>query len=218
MPQSGFLEQKPRSPGSLAVVIALHGAAIAALMLAKHEFIQAPPVVTEIRHIPLPKDPPPEPPKPADPRTPIISRIDTVSPIVPRPILDNIQIVEPQPLQPIAFDPGPIGPAIAPPSDPPQPVREPVRIAARIDPRSELQPPYPASEERAEVEGSVTISVLIGTDGRVKAVEKVRATSEAFFRATERQALRHWRFKPATLDGRPVETRTTMTVHFQLRA
>ena len=52
----------------------------------------------------------------------------------------------------------------------------------------------------------------------MKGVEKIRATSDAFFRATERQALRHWRFKPATVDGRPVESRTTMTVHFQLQA
>jgi protein TonB len=60
--------------------------------------------------------------------------------------------------------------------------------------------------------------VLIGADGRVKAVEKLRATSDAFFRATEQQALRHWRFKPATVDGRPVEARKVMTVHFQLMA
>ena len=91
-------------------------------------------------------------------------------------------------------------------------------MAARLDSSSELQPPYPAAEERAEVEGSVVIRILIGTDGRVKAVEKVRATSDAFFRATERQALRHWRFKPATVDGRPVESRQTMTVRFQLNA
>jgi protein TonB len=64
----------------------------------------------------------------------------------------------------------------------------------------------------------VTIRVLIGTDGRVKAVEKVRTASDAFFRATESQALRHWRFKPATLDGKPVESSKVMTVHFRLLA
>lgn len=83
---------------------------------------------------------------------------------------------------------------------------------------SELQPPYPASEQRAENEGSVTVRILIGTDGRVKSVEKVRGASDAFFRATEQQALRHWRFKPATVDGRPVESRKVMTVHFRLMA
>jgi hypothetical protein len=28
--------------------------------------------------------------------------------------------------------------------------------------------------------------------------------------------LRNWRFKPATLDGRPIETSKVMTVHFAL--
>ena len=95
---------------------------------------------------------------------------------------------------------------------------EPVRIAARIDPRSELQPPYPASEERAANEGSVKVRLLVGADGRVKAVEQLSATSDAFWRATEKQALRHWRFKPATVDGKPVESRLVLTVHFQLPA
>jgi protein TonB len=52
----------------------------------------------------------------------------------------------------------------------------------------------------------------------VKAVEKIAATSEAFWRATERHALRHWRFRPATLDGRPVESRQKVTVHFRMDA
>jgi protein TonB len=64
----------------------------------------------------------------------------------------------------------------------------------------------------------VTVRLLIGADGRVKAVEKVRAASDAFWRATERQALRHWRFTPAMVDGKPVESRTTVTVHFELTA
>ncbi len=93
-----------------------------------------------------------------------------------------------------------------------------MRTEAQIDGRSRLQPAYPPAEERAAVEGSVTVIVTIGTDGRVKDVEKVRAASDAFYRATEQQALRHWRFKPAMVDGKPVESRKTMTVHFRLDA
>ena len=89
-------------------------------------------------------------------------------------------------------------------------------MEARLDPRSELLPPYPAEEERAEREGMVTIKVFIGTDGRVKRAEKVSAASDAFWRETHRHALRNWRFKPATLDGKPVESVKTMTVRFVL--
>lgn len=92
----------------------------------------------------------------------------------------------------------------------------PVRTAATLDARSEAQPPYPASEQRLGREGSVTVRLLVGADGRVEAVERVAATSDAFWVATQRQALRAWRFRPATVDGRPVESRFTMTVRFRL--
>jgi protein TonB len=60
------------------------------------------------------------------------------------------------------------------------------------------------------------VRITIGTDGRVKAADKVSATSEAFYSATERHALRSWRFRPATVDGKPIESATVLTVHFRL--
>jgi periplasmic protein TonB len=37
-------------------------------------------------------------------------------------------------------------------------------------------------------EGTVAVRVTIGADGRVTAVQEVRATSDAFFRATQQHA------------------------------
>jgi protein TonB len=223
MSQGGFLEQKPKSPGSLVIVVALHGVALTALMLAKTEYIRLvdPPIV--VRPIPDTPEPPPIPEPEPDRQAPKQkSEIRYVPPEVPAPRRDDVVLgktVE----DPLVFYPGPIGngePKAAEPvplpSPTPQPIPEPVRVEARLDPRSELQPPYPASEQRAENEGSVTVRITIGADGRVKQVEKVKATSEAFFKATEQQALRHWRYKPATLDGKPVESRTSVTVRFRL--
>ena len=227
MPDRGFLEHKPRSPVGLGLVIAVHAAAVAALAMAKME---NPPIKIfkpiEIKDIKTP--PPPE--KPPEPRDQKVEKAPTrpiemtyKKPIVELPTKGPVKAVELPPLPPPKFNEldGPVTPPQPPqlPS-PPQaadpPAKAPVRIAARIDSASGLQPPYPAVEERNEVEGSVTVRVLIGTDGRVKSVEKVRAANEAFFRATERQALAKWRFKPATVDGKPVESSQTMTVHFQL--
>jgi protein TonB len=217
MAQQGFLDQKPRSPFSLTVVIALHGAAIAALMLAKMEYVRVPTVITKTYTVP--NDPPPPPPEKVQPKPEpqVRSRIETVTPIIRPPVLPELVIAELKPAD-MAFDQRPVGPAdVAPQPEPaPQPRPEPVRTEAQIDSRSRLQPPYPAAEERAEVTGSVTVTITIGTDGRVKDIQKVRAANDAFYRATEQQALRHWRFKPATVDGKPVESRKTMTVHFRL--
>lgn len=100
---------------------------------------------------------------------------------------------------------------------PPEPPLPPL-VAAQIDPRyqSLFQPDYPSSELRLERDGSVSVRVLIGTDGRVKAVEQVRATSPAFFEATRRQAMGKWRFKPATRGGTPQESWKVMNVRFEM--
>jgi periplasmic protein TonB len=105
----------------------------------------------------------------------------------------------------------------------PDPVPEkltlpPLLKAARVDPRfaSTLQPEYPASEIRSETEGVVVVRVLVGTDGRVKAVELLRSPSDGLAEATRNQALRKWRFLPATSDGAAVESWREMTVRFEI--
>lgn len=97
-------------------------------------------------------------------------------------------------------------------------IDEPVFVGARINPgyANALQPIYPPGMIRAETEGFATVRVLIGTDGRVKQVNAVKASDAAFLDATRKQALTKWRFLPATRDGEPVDSWREMTVRFQL--
>jgi len=217
MPEGGFLEARRASPTSLAIVVLIHGAAISALALSKMEM---PPIIDygpiDVTNIPIVPEPPPVPPEPKAKELPD-QRVTYRDPVVRLPVDDSSNLDAEVTLDPPRFDPIPTpdsGEALPQPR--PVPMPEPVRIEAQVDPRSELQPPYPASEERAGNEGIVKVRVTIGADGRVKAVERVSAASDAFYRATERHALRHWRFRPATVDGRPVESRKTMTVEFRL--
>ena len=87
-----------------------------------------------------------------------------------------------------------------------------------IDPRamSAFQPDYPGSMIRQGAEGTVTVRVSIGTDGKVTGIERISATDEAFWVATQRHAMRKWRFRPATRDGVPVPGTKVLTVHFKL--
>jgi protein TonB len=217
MPEGGFLNQKPRSPTSLVIVIAAHAAVLTALALSKMEVIVEEFGTIETRNIPIEPPPPENPPEPIpEAKVRPKSQLDLATPIVRLPRSEDVVFVDP-PSEPIIFDPGPPGPGVVP-ADRPQPMAEPVRLADQMDRRSELQPPYPASEQRAGSEGTVVVLLTIGADGRVKAVRRVSAASDAFWRATERHALRHWRFKPATVDGVPVESTQRLTVHFRLDA
>jgi periplasmic protein TonB len=90
--------------------------------------------------------------------------------------------------------------------------------AAERDPRfaRNFQPDYPVGLLQREIEGKVTIKVLVGTDGRVRQASVLNATHADFGKATERKALNEWRFKPATRDGKPVEDWQTLTVRFNI--
>lgn len=215
----GFLAQKPRSPTSMIVIIAAHAAVLTALALSKMEVTTEVFPIFKARNIPLDRPPPENPPEAKEKaKLPPETKIDYVPPSVPSLPNDTQVALDQQPNVQF-FDPGPSGETDTA-ADPPKPLPlpDPIRIAARMDSRSELQPPYPASEQRMGEEGTVVVRLTIGADGRVKAVERVSAASDAFWRATERHALRHWRFKPATVDGRPVESRQTVTVHFRMDA
>jgi protein TonB len=77
--------------------------------------------------------------------------------------------------------------------------------------RRRLPADLSSPERRAGREGHV-VRVLIGVDGRVKQVERVSATSGAFFAATRAQAFAKWRFTPATRGDAPVEQWKQMRV------
>lgn len=237
MAANSFLEQRQSGSLSFGIVLGLHAAAIAGVLLIKGPvFQQRPDVIPRIYDVPPDTPPPPIENPPAQPDRqlvrPPISRLDVPERIIPAPAPSQSLAGEtlPTPSGPIAgTDPLPppgTGTGTGanefvrrPPPDPiPQPLRDPVRIAAQFDPRfmGSVRPPYPAGEERAEREGQVAVRVTIGPDGRVTAVERVSATSDAFWRATQRQALSRWRFKPATVDGRPVQSSKVVTIAFKL--
>lgn len=216
MTEGGFFERKSGSPTGLVLVVAMHTAALGALALMKGPEIQRrlfPPTVTTF--IPAPQDPPPVAQPQPEPRQPTM--VASVPPVIDTPVRrSEITQVDRPPLP--TFDPSPPRPLPEPRVEPqPQP-RTPVRVAAQIDPRyaAALQPPYPGSEQRAQRGGSVRVRVAIGADGRVKAIERLSATSDAFWEATERHALARWRFRPATEDGRPVESVKVMTLVFRI--
>lgn len=208
-----------RSPAGLAGTIAVHALLLGAFLLLPKEMItrHLPPGIVGY---PVPQDPPPPPPTsetPPDSAKPDMrSTMTSVDPIFPPPFDDSALRPADPPVAP-AGDGGSTvsgeGTTVRVP-DPPAPVL----VEAAIDPRhaTAFQPDYPPSMIRMEREGHVTVRVSIGPDGRVTAVERVSASDDAFWTATQRQALRKWRFRPATRDGAPVASTKILTVRFRL--
>jgi protein TonB len=227
MPEGGFFERRTISPTSLTIVILLHAAGIGALALSKMEVVGTNPFVpTDVILVKPDEIPPETPPEPPKDRPPVArdTQLDYVKPLVPTVPQGPVIFHDPTKAPPV-YDTGPPPKADEKPVQaykPPPPLPEPkvepkppVRTEAKLR-SGDLQPPYPPSEEKLEREGRVVVRITIGTDGRVKAADKVSATSEAFYSATERHALRSWRFSPAAVDGKPIESTTVLTVHFRL--
>lgn len=211
MQQRGFTEDRRPNPMGMGLVFALHAGVLGAIILAPPETFKRV-IFDPLDTYNVPQTPPPPMPDP-EPRQETPSHVTAPERLAPTlPAEPSILVAR----EPIA-DPLPLPPQT---ETLPEPQPEPVMIEASPDPRfaSALQPPYPSALARQEIEGKAVIRVLIGRDGRVKAVEPVSATDPAFHDATAAQALKRWRFRPATRDGVAVESWRTMTVRFQLAA
>jgi TonB family protein len=80
---------------------------------------------------------------------------------------------------------------------------------------SKVMPVYPPEARAAGVEGITIVAATIDVKGDVTAVQAVESTREDFT-ASAIEAVRQWRFKPATLEGKPVEVKFNLTLRFRL--
>lgn len=217
---SGYQPRKPRAV-SLGAAFLINGAIIAGMIYSAPNILPKIPRIFEAKNIPIDPAPPPEPKPVEKPKLevkpvtqPPITAPETV--VKTDSTLDlttttKIPDVTPEPAKPVDLGPPTkIEPHVEP---------VPALIGATRDNRyaSDFQPDYPAAELRAERDGRVAVKVLVGTNGRVKAVEQLSATSQAFFEATKRQALSKWRFKPATRGGVAEESWMTLSVMFRIQ-
>ncbi len=85
-----------------------------------------------------------------------------------------------------------------------------------IEPKliQKVDPIYPPKARIQGLTGSVTLDATIAEDGSIRAVAVVSGTSLLADAAAT--AIRQWRYRPATLNGKPVETQKRITVVFKL--
>jgi protein TonB len=109
------------------------------------------------------------------------------------------------------------------PTDPSNQPRPPQAPAQTLLPKSGLQqavlvkrvePVYSAMARQARAQGTVQIGATIGTDGVPKALKFVGGDQRLAQSAID--AIRFWRYKPAELDGQPIETQIIVAVEFRL--
>jgi protein TonB len=146
-----------------------------------------------------PPPPPPEPPKPQ----PKAATPDIVAPppevVVEQPAAPDAPVAkftsEPQP----PADPGPATPSATPASE----STGAMRTAVLADANGCAKPDYPARAARNGETGTVSLALLVGTDGRVAGSRIQHSSGSRELDKAAVQALSMCKFKPATNGGVP---------------
>jgi len=80
---------------------------------------------------------------------------------------------------------------------------------------SSVSPIYPALAKNQHIQGAVTIDALIDATGRVTTMKII--SGPTLLHQAAMDALRQWKYQPATLDGKPVPMYLTVTLQFRLQ-
>jgi protein TonB len=204
------------NPSALLVIISVHVALLAIVMSARMErerLRPEPPITIETIHDPLIEPKPLPQPHPQQPQpTPLSTPHPDVSlpPLQPPPVSATPSLPDPG----VAL--GGTGVSVTPTI--PRPIATtPIHHDPRLlTPPSELKPPYPADKLLSEEEAVLTLRLTINEQGRVTDVQPVGRADRSFLEAARRHLMAHWRYAPATDDGRAIATTTVITLRFML--
>lgn len=83
--------------------------------------------------------------------------------------------------------------------------------------RSGRDPQYPESTRQARIEGFIIVHTIVDKQGRPGRPRIVKGGAHPVLVLNALEAMKGWRFKPAELDGEPVDVHYTLTVNFELR-
>ncbi|MEE8523521.1 MAG: TonB family protein [Thermoanaerobaculia bacterium] len=152
-----------------------------------------PPRKPREKRIPMP-DPTPDDPEPW--------RVDESRPELELAYDTEIDFAIPNAPPPV--DDGPIGPIPVGGN-----VVAPVKVYAP-------QPQYTEIARRARIQGVVIVQAIIDKEGDVSNVKLLKSLPMGLGEAAAK-AIKTWKFKPATLNGKPVDVYYNLTVNFQLQ-
>jgi len=105
-----------------------------------------------------------------------------------------------------------------------QPVQDPAgvyRVGAGVSAPVVLfspKPKYTEAAMRARIQGEIRLSCVVNTDGLCEDIKIVQSLdTDNGLDDEAMNSLRQWRFRPGTLDGKPVKVLVSVELQFNLR-
>jgi protein TonB len=177
--------------------------------------VMAPPVAA------LPPPPPPMAEAPPEPEVPPPPDAPTE---VMRPI-DSAPQIEAPPQTPIvtAYVPGPTAPKGTPSGVSGSGNSEMGVIGAEVldnrdfKPFGNQKPTYPEVPRKLNLEGSVSLKILVGPQGKVEEVQVIQWTGHPTFAESAKSTASVWKFAPPRYQGKPAKAWYKRTIEFRLQ-
>ena len=195
----------------VAIAVAGHGLLLALLLSLganqpPRRLQPEPIVVTLVR---LPVEPPPQmPPERLEPP----ADVQTQPPVVAPPPAVQIAATNPRPAIAVPEAPPPPAVVVAPQARP-----GPVSDADLASKMIAVRPPkYPIESRRKREQGTVVLTVLVGTAGTVVDVSVAKSSGFERLDKAALAAVRAWRWSPMLRDGQPVMVKGYVDIPFVL--
>ena len=85
-------------------------------------------------------------------------------------------------------------------------------------PESKVDPVFPEDARRERASGQVILSAIVRSNGSVDSIVVIQCNNPGLgFEEAAREAVRHWRYRPGTKNGQPVDVLFTIVIDFSLR-
>jgi protein TonB len=133
--------------------------------------------------------------------------------------------LRPSKITPVSFAGRTVEDSVAPPEAAPREVPAPIPQAQPDRPKPVIMdmkllrsvaPDYPEDARRRKIEGSVDLTYIVGSDGRVRDVEVADSNPPGVFDAEAVAAVKRWRYDARREDGIPVEHPARVRLEFKL--
>ncbi len=85
-----------------------------------------------------------------------------------------------------------------------------------LTPMVQMKPLYPSKAKRMGTEGYVTVELDVDATGRVTAMKVIKSVPQGVFDKSVKKALRKWKFRPKSVDGKAVSQKGVLTLKFNL--
>ena len=90
------------------------------------------------------------------------------------------------------------------------------KMDSELTPMMQIRPIYPSRARMMGTEGHVTVRLEVNEAGEVTKITILKSTPKGVFNNTVKRAVKRWKFRPKTINGKPVTQSGVLTINFSL--